>query len=77
MAVAPGITVTLIGFNGQTANAHDVFVSSYPEDLLAGGGRRVPAGAEVQYPVDNTGHIWFMGQTPDGLLVAMTGVAVG
>lgn len=77
VAVAPGITCTLIGFNGQVVNAHDVFAASYPEELLAGGGRRVPAGAEVQYPVDNTGRIWFQGTIGDGLLIALTGVAVG
>jgi hypothetical protein len=75
--VAPGLTVTLIGVVGQAANAHDVFVASYPEELAAGGGRRVPAGAEVQYPVDNTGQIWFQGTAADGLLITVTGVAVG
>jgi hypothetical protein len=75
--VAPGLTVTLIGVVGQAVNAHDVWVADNRQELLAGTGRRVPAGSEVEFPVDNTGRIWYIGTAADGLLVTVTGVAVG
>jgi hypothetical protein len=75
--VGPGLTVTLCGYHGDTVNADDVFVATTYEEALTGGGRRIPPGGEVQFPVDGTGKIWYRGTQNDGLLITITGVVVG
>ena len=77
--VAPGLTVTLKGVNGVTANAHNAFVGETPEELATTAAQVVLPAADVQvnYPVDNLAEIWCMGKAGDGLLITVTGASVG
>ena len=77
--VAPGLTVTLKGVNGSTANAHNAFAAETPEELLTTQAQLVLPTADVQvdYPVDNLAEIWCMGTAGDGLLISVIGASVG
>ena len=74
--IPPGAKVILGGYHGQAVNAADVWVGSSPEEV-ANGGRRVPAGYELEYPVDNTAQIFVKGTQGDGLLISVVIPIVG
>lgn len=77
--VAPGMSVTVQGINGQAVNANPCYIGEFPESLGTSSSRVVPAGGDVTvpWPVNNTGQIWAQGTAGDGLLVLIQQAQVG
>lgn len=76
-AVAPGLTVTLLGWNGSANNAQNVYFADAPHKLGVSGQHWIAPGESLEFPVDDLSQIWFQGTAADGLLITVTGVAVG
>jgi hypothetical protein len=77
--VAPGQVVQIYPINGQNVNAHPCQIAADPGYLGTPSARTLPAGVDVStvWPTDNTGKIWAVGSTDDGLLVEITSQGVG
>lgn len=75
--VAPGLSVRLYGWNGLGNNAQTLTFADRPQQLGTGGQHFLAAGESIECPVNNLGEIWFQGTAGDGLLISVTGVAVG
>lgn len=77
ITVKPGAIVTLSGVKpGPAINGANVWIGHSPEEL-AGGGRLVIPGADVEYPVDNTSEIYVMGNAGDAIQINITMPNVG
>lgn len=75
--VEPGLSVTLRGVNGVTANAAACYAATYADGLTHPGKRTITPDTEINFPTQNLASIWVMGKTGDGVLATVNGAPIG